>query len=72
MTRVSTGRDAVQLLPIEGEALFFEVMHSAKEVELDAITGELNADADDLKRELMHFGQKSKAWTFYRSPYRFT
>ena len=40
------------------ERLFFEVMHQAKEVELEAITGELDADADDLKRELVHFGQR--------------
>src|SRR5450631_2901227 len=40
------------------EKLFFEVMHQAKELELEAITGELDADAADLKRELVHFGQK--------------
>jgi AcrR family transcriptional regulator len=40
------------------EKLFFEVMHHAKEVELEATTGELNADAGDLKRELVRFGQK--------------
>jgi len=40
------------------EKLFFEVMHHAKEVELEAITCELNADAGDLKRELVRFGQK--------------
>ena len=40
------------------EKLFFEVMHHAKEIELEAITGELNADADDLKRELVRFGQR--------------
>jgi hypothetical protein len=33
-------------------------MHHAKEVELEAITSELHADADDLKRELVRFGQK--------------
>jgi AcrR family transcriptional regulator len=43
------------------EKLFFEVMHQAKELELEAITGELNADADDLKRELVRFGQKFMA-----------
>jgi AcrR family transcriptional regulator len=43
------------------EKLFFEVMHSAKEVELEAITSELDADADDLKRELVRFGQKFMA-----------
>jgi hypothetical protein len=36
-------------------------MHHAKEAELEAITGELNADTDDLKRELVHFGQKFMA-----------
>ncbi len=40
------------------EKLFFEVMHHAKEVELEATTGELNADAGDLKRELVRFGQR--------------
>ena len=43
------------------EKLFFEVMHHAKESELEAITGELNPEADDLKRELVHFGQKFMA-----------
>jgi AcrR family transcriptional regulator len=43
------------------EKLFFEVMHHAKELELEAITGELNADADDLRRELLHFGEKFMA-----------
>ena len=36
-------------------------MHHAKEVELEAITGQLDADADDLKRELVQFGQKFMA-----------
>jgi AcrR family transcriptional regulator len=40
------------------EKLFFEVMHHAKEVELEAITSELDTDADDVKRELVRFGQK--------------
>jgi AcrR family transcriptional regulator len=40
------------------EKLFFEVMHQAKEGELEAITAELDADADDLRRELVRFGQK--------------
>ena len=40
------------------EKLFFEVMYQAKELELGAITAALNPDADDLKRELLHFGQK--------------
>ncbi len=39
------------------ETLFFEVMHDAKTVELEAITGALNPDADDLKQELIRFGQ---------------
>jgi AcrR family transcriptional regulator len=43
------------------EKLFFEVMHNAKEAELEAITGELNADAADLKLELVHFGQRFMA-----------
>jgi len=40
------------------EKLFFEVMHHAKALELEAIVGALNPDADDLKQELLHFGQK--------------
>jgi AcrR family transcriptional regulator len=40
------------------EKLFFEVMYEAKELELGAITAALNADADDLKLELLRFGQK--------------
>src|ERR1035438_9432826 len=40
------------------EKLFFEVMHHAKEVELGAILGDLDADTHDLKKELLHFGQK--------------
>jgi len=40
------------------EKLFFEVMYQAKELELDAIIGALNPDADDLRQELVHFGQK--------------
>lgn len=39
------------------EKLFFEVMYQAKELELSAITAALNPDADDLKQELLHFGQ---------------
>ncbi len=39
------------------EKLFFEVMYRAKELELGAITAALNPDADDLKQELLHFGQ---------------
>ena len=40
------------------EKLFFEVMYQAKELELGEITAALNPDADDLKQELLHFGQK--------------
>jgi len=40
------------------EKLFFEVMYQAKELELGAITAALNPDAEDLKRELLHFGQR--------------
>ena len=40
------------------EKLFFEVMYQAKELELGEITAALNSDADDLKQELLHFGQK--------------
>src|ERR1700690_291415 len=40
------------------EKLFFEVMYQAKELELGAITAALNSDADDLKQELLQFGQK--------------
>jgi AcrR family transcriptional regulator len=40
------------------EKLFFEVMYQAKELELGAITASLNPDADDLKPELLEFGQK--------------
>ena len=40
------------------EKLFFEVMYQAKELELGEITSALNPDADDLKQELLHFGQK--------------
>jgi AcrR family transcriptional regulator len=40
------------------EKLFFEVMYQAKELELGAITAALNADAADLKMELLRFGQK--------------
>lgn len=40
------------------EKLFFEVMYQAKELELGAITAALNPDADDLKQELLRFGQK--------------
>ncbi|HLW24534.1 MAG TPA: TetR/AcrR family transcriptional regulator [Steroidobacteraceae bacterium] len=40
------------------EKLFFEVMHQAKEAELETIAGELDADTDDIRRELTHFGLK--------------
>jgi AcrR family transcriptional regulator len=40
------------------EKLFFEVMYQAKELELGAIAAALNADAEDLKLELLRFGQK--------------
>ena len=40
------------------EKLFFEVMYRAKELELASITHTLNPDADDLKEELLHFGQR--------------
>ena len=40
------------------EKLFFEVMHQAKTHELEETVRALNADADDLKQELLHFGQR--------------
>jgi AcrR family transcriptional regulator len=40
------------------EKLFFEVMFHAKELELATITNTLNPDADDLKEELLRFGQR--------------
>ena len=40
------------------EKLFFEVMYQAKELELGAITAALNPETDDLKTELLHFGQR--------------
>ena len=40
------------------EKLFFEVMFHAKELELANITQTLNADADDLKAELLDFGKR--------------
>ncbi len=40
------------------EKLFFEVMYQAKELELENITHSLNPDADDLKEELVPFGQR--------------
>jgi AcrR family transcriptional regulator len=40
------------------EKLFFEVMYHAKNFELDAIVSALDADSEDLKRELLQFGQK--------------
>jgi AcrR family transcriptional regulator len=40
------------------EKLFFEVMYQAKELELATITHALNPDADDVKQELLRFGQR--------------
>ena len=40
------------------EKLFFEVMYQAKELELGAIAAALDPEAEDLKQELLHFGQK--------------
>jgi AcrR family transcriptional regulator len=40
------------------EKLFFEVMYQATERELGAVTAALNADAGDLKQELLLFGQR--------------
>jgi len=40
------------------EKLFFEVMHEAKTQELEEAAGGLHPEADDLKRELLRFGQK--------------
>jgi len=40
------------------ESLFFEVMYQAKETELDTIIGALNPETDDLRQELLKFGQK--------------
>jgi AcrR family transcriptional regulator len=40
------------------EKLFFEVMHQAKTREVDEALGMLNPEADDLKQELLRFGQK--------------
>src|ERR1700729_166501 len=40
------------------EKLFFEVMYQAKELELAGMTHTLNPDAEDLKEELLHFGQR--------------
>ena len=40
------------------EKLFFEVMYQSTERELGAITAALNPEADDLKQELLHFGQR--------------
>ena len=46
------------------ERLFFEVMHQAKEAELEAIVGSMNCDAEDIKAELLRFGSE-----FLRFPY---
>jgi len=40
------------------EKLFFEVMYQATELELGAIAATLDAEAADVKQELLHFGQK--------------
>jgi len=40
------------------EKLFFDVMYQAKELELGAITAALDADAADVKQELVQFGQR--------------
>ena len=40
------------------EKLFFEVMYQAKELELGAITAALNPESDDLKTDLLSFGQR--------------
>ena len=40
------------------EKLFFEVMYQAKELELGAITAELDPDAADVKQALLEFGQR--------------
>ena len=39
------------------EILFFEVMLNSTELKIEAITGTLNPDANDLKQELVHLGQ---------------
>jgi len=40
------------------EKLFFEVMHEAKTHELEESVGALNPATDDLRQELLRFGQK--------------
>jgi len=40
------------------EKLFFEVMHDAKEHELEDIVGALNPAAADVRQELLNFGQR--------------
>jgi len=40
------------------ENLFFEVMLNAKGRELETIAGALDAEAEDLKQQLLHFGQR--------------
>jgi AcrR family transcriptional regulator len=40
------------------ERLFIEVMHEAKEAELEAIVGSLNSYAQDIKEELLRFGSE--------------
>ncbi len=40
------------------EKLFFEVMHHAKTHELEEIVATLNPEVDDLRQELLRFGQR--------------
>ena len=40
------------------EKLFFEVMHEAKTHELQQTLGALDAEAADIKQELLHFGER--------------
>jgi AcrR family transcriptional regulator len=40
------------------DKLFFDVMHDTKALEMEETGATLNPDADDLKQELVHFGQK--------------
>jgi AcrR family transcriptional regulator len=40
------------------DKLFFDVMLHSKALEMEEIGATLNPDADDLKQELLHFGQK--------------
>ena len=40
------------------ESLLLEVMHHGKELELQAVVGALDPDAEDLRKELLRFGQE--------------